>query len=38
VAGRAAFIPGLRVGFALAAAAFLLGAALTALTVETTAR
>ncbi len=34
VAGRAAFIPGLRVGLTVAAAAFLLGAVLTALTVE----
>jgi DHA2 family methylenomycin A resistance protein-like MFS transporter len=38
VAGPAAFIPGLRVGLAVAAAAFLLGAILTALTLETTAR
>ncbi|HEY1634827.1 MAG TPA: MFS transporter [Acidimicrobiales bacterium] len=34
VTGRATFIPGLRVGLAVAAAAFLLGAVLTALTID----
>jgi DHA2 family methylenomycin A resistance protein-like MFS transporter len=34
VTGRATFIPGLRVGLAVAAAAFLFGAVLTALTID----
>jgi DHA2 family methylenomycin A resistance protein-like MFS transporter len=35
VASRAAFIPGMHAGLAIAAAAFFLGAAVTALTVQT---